>query len=176
MGRLLNYGLIEKKSKGYRRALRQCKKNKRLYGASFDNSETWYLDIVFYKYCRNHNLSKHKFLNNFITYSYEDDVIEEVCKEINGSYLDNWELVENRLALITQDVNNDILQHINKKQLEDVCNFLVPRLKAFKDITMAYPPDLTWEQWEEYIQNTIDEMDQKKTINLFLDRIHDFSW
>ena len=134
MGRLLNYGLIEKKSKGYRKALRQCKKNKRLYGAGFDNSETWYLDIVFYKYCRE------------------------------------------RLALKTQDVNNDILQHINKKQLEDVCNFLVPRLKAFKDITMAYPLDLTWEQWEEYIQNTIDEMEQKKTINLFLDRIHDFSW
>ena len=134
MGRLLNYGLIEKKSKSYRKALRQCKKNKRLYGAGFDNSETWYLDIVFYKYCRE------------------------------------------RLALKTQDVNNDILQHINKKQLEDVCNFLVPRLKAFKDITIAYPPDLTWEQWEEYIQNTIDEMEQKKTINLFLDRIHDFSW
>ena len=134
MGRLLNYGLIEKKSKGYRRALRQCKKNKRLYGAGFDNSETWYLDIVFYKYCKN------------------------------------------RLSLIVQDVNNDILQHINKNQLEDVCNFLVPRLKAYKDITMAYPLDLTWEQWEEYIQNTIDEMEQKKTINLFLDRIHDFVW
>ena len=134
MGRLLNYGLIEKKSKGYRKALRQCKKNKRLYGASFDNSETWYLDIVFYKYCKN------------------------------------------RLSLIVQDVNNDILQHINKNQLEDVCNFLVPRLKAYKDITMAYPLDLTWEQWEEYIQNTIDEMEQKKTINLFLDRIRDFVW
>ena len=134
MGRLLNYGLIEKKSKGYRRALRQCKKNKRLYGASFDNSETWYLDIVFYKYCKD------------------------------------------RLSLIVQDVNNDILQHINKNQLEDVCNFLVPRLKAYKDITMAYPLDLTWEQWEEYIQNTIDEMEQKKTINLFLDRIRDFIW
>ena len=134
MGRLLNYGLIEKKSKGYRKALRQCKKNKRLYGASFDNSETWYLDIVFYKYCKD------------------------------------------RLSLIVQDVNNDILQHINKNQLEDVCNFLVPRLKAYKDITMAYPLDLTWEQWEEYIQNTIDEMEQKKTINLFLDRIRDFIW
>lgn len=134
MGRLLNYGLIEKKSKGYRKALRQCKKNKRLYGASFDNSETWYLDIVFYKYCKD------------------------------------------RLSLIVQDVNNDILQHINKNQLEDVCNFLVPRLKAYKDITMAYPLDLTWEQWEEYIQNTIDEMEQKKTINLFLDRIRDFVW
>ncbi len=134
MGRLLNYGLIEKKSKGYRKALRQCKKNKRLYGASFDNSETWYLDIVFYKYCKD------------------------------------------RLSLIVQDVNNDILQHINKNQLEDVCNFLVPRLKAYKDITMAYPLDLTWEQWEDYIQNTIDEMEQKKTINLFLDRIRDFVW
>ena len=134
MGRLLNYGLIEKKSKGYRKALRQCKKNKRLYGASFDNSETWYLDIVFYKYCKD------------------------------------------RLSLIVQDVNNDILQHINKNQLEDVCNFLVPRLKAYKDITMAYPLDLTWEQWEEYIQNTINEMEQKKTINLFLDRIRDFVW
>lgn len=134
MGRLLNYGLIEKKSKGYRKALRQCKKNKRLYGASFDNSETWYLDIVFYKYCKD------------------------------------------RLSLIVHDVNNDILQHINKNQLEDVCNFLVPRLKAYKDITMAYPLDLTWEQWEDYIQNTIDEMEQKKTINLFLDRIRDFVW
>ena len=134
MGRLLNYGLIEKKSKGYRKALRQCKKNKRLYGASFDNSETWYLDIVFYKYCKD------------------------------------------RFSLIVQDVNNDILQHINKNQLEDVCNFLVPRLKAYKDITMAYPLDLTWEQWEDYIQNTIDEMEQKKTINLFLDRIRDFVW
>ena len=79
-----------------------------MYGASFDNSETWYLDIVFYKYCKN------------------------------------------RLSLIVQDVNNDILQHINKNQLEDVCNFLVPRLKAYKDITMAYPLDLTWEQWEDY--------------------------
>ena len=75
MGRLLNYGLIEKKSKGYRKALRQCKKNKRLYGASFDNSETWY-EVNLLKYKDNNKIldkfnKKRKML---IVQGTEDDV------------------------------------------------------------------------------------------------------
>lgn len=41
---------------------------------------------------------------------------------------------------------------------------------------MAYPIDLTSEQWEQYIQDTINEVEQNNNITPFLNRIHDFTW
>ena len=68
------------------------------------------------------------------------------------------------------------MQNINNKQREDLCNFLAPRLKAFKDLSMAYPLDLISEQWDQYIQDTINEVEQNNNITPFLNRIHDFTW
>ena len=179
MSKRLNYGLINKKSRGYRKALRQCKKNKRLYGASFDNSETWYLDNVFYKYCKDHNFFKHKKLDDFADFNYEDKIIEEYEREdadASFSVSDHWPLIEQRIVSLTNEVNQGVLQNIDDKQREELCKFLVPRIKAFKVLTVAYPLDLTWEEWEKYIQDTIDEMEQKHSLTLFLNRIHDFVW
>ena len=178
MSKLLNYGLVYKKSRGYRKALRQCKKNKRLYGASFDNSETWYLQIVFYQYCKDRNLSKHKFLKYFANYWHEDKVKKDYMREkgIDSFELENWPIIEERLVSLSNEINQDILQNINNKQREDLCNFLAPRLKAFKDLSMAYPLDLTSEQWDQYIQDTINEVEQNNNITPFINRIHDFTW
>ena len=92
------------------------------------------------------------------------------------SALDNWHLIEKRIVSLTNEVNQGILQNIDDKQREELCKFLVPRIKAFKVLTVAYPLDLTWEEWEKYIQDTIDEMEQKHSLTLFLNRIHDFVW
>ena len=58
MAKFLNYGCIEKNTKRYRKALRECRKNKKYYNLkkSFDDSETWNLDIVILKYCLNHKI------------------------------------------------------------------------------------------------------------------------
>ena len=97
-------------------------------------------------------------------------------KGIDSFELENWPIIEERLVSLSNEINQDILQNINNKQREDLCNFLAPRLKAFKDLSMAYPLDLTSEQWDQYIQDTINEVEQNNNITPFLNRIHDFTW
>ena len=41
----LNYGCVERNSREYRKALRQCRKNKKRFGVAFDDSETWNMDL-----------------------------------------------------------------------------------------------------------------------------------
>lgn len=42
----LNYGCVERNSRAYRKALRQCRKNKKRFGVAFDDSETWNIELV----------------------------------------------------------------------------------------------------------------------------------
>ena len=71
-------------------------------------------------------------------------------------------------------VNKEILDTMNDKQRSELCIFLISRLKAFKDRTMRFPTDMQNEEWKEYIQMSIDEIQQKGTIDLFIKRIRDF--
>ena len=63
MSKLISpYSLIEKGSKEYREALRAIRRNYKKYGAKFDNSELWNLDITIYKYVQLYGLCEHPFL------------------------------------------------------------------------------------------------------------------
>lgn len=183
MGKILNYGLFRKNSKTYRKALRQCRKHKRVYGASFDSSEIYNLCITFYKYCLHHNFSKDKFILHFHNYDLERYYLDNFVRIQNKNiilYSKNMKLVEHiklrekKFNERSDAVNKEILDTMNDKQRSELCIFLVPRLKAFKDRTMRFPSDMRMEEWQEYIQMCIDEIQQKGTIDLFIKRIRDF--
>jgi hypothetical protein len=59
---------------------------------------------------------------------------------------------------------------------DQFCEFILPRLKRFKEISLIYPFDLGEEAWNQYVQEAIDEIETKKTFEKFLTRISDFGW
>lgn len=56
-----------------------------------------------------------------------------------------------------------------------LCNFLVPRLVRFKEITMGYPCDMTEDEWDRYIESTIEEVKQG-CLDKFCERFNNFWW
>ena len=78
---IFNWGCIRKHEKGYRKALRQCKKNKKRFGVGFDNSETWNLDWTFLMYLYNTRwIREHDEFLKAHMFSREDDYI---CQKHN---------------------------------------------------------------------------------------------
>ena len=70
----------------------------------------------------------------------------------------------------------DIFYEIRTKFRYQFCEFILPRLKRFKEISLAYPSDLGEKGWTQYIQEAIDEIENEKTFEKFLSRIRDFGW
>mgnify|MGYP006898624730 FL=1 len=170
MSKLISpYSLIEKGTKEYREALRAIRRNYKKYGAKFDNSELWNLDSTIYKYVHLHKLCEHPFLEKCIAddsfmydkYWKEQGVTKE---EYHKNYKTYWGK-ENKLR---EEVNLQISKLTDKKFLE----FLLPRLKAFKDKTIGYPTYMTFEQYEEYLQSVIDEIETKGTCTLIYENFN----
>jgi hypothetical protein len=62
----------------------------------------------------------------------------------------------------------------SRKHLK-LCNFLVPRLVRFKEITIGYPCDMTPDAWDKYIESTIEEVKQGCLFK-FCERFNNFWW
>ena len=77
---------------------------------------------------------------------------------------------------IYRNIIEDIFYEILTKFRYQFCEFILPRLKRFKEILLAYPFDLGIEGWDRYVQDTIDEIENKKIFEKFVDRIADFWW
>ena len=156
---IFNWGCIRKHEKGYRKALRQCKKNKKRFGVGFDNSETWNLDWTFLMYLYNTRWTKwdpklDEFLKEYM-FSREDDYI---CDKYNIPKYDYQNIAEIENKLISDvfaSVNQ--LDDVKKKQLSD---FLIPRLIVFKENLHGYPANMSEVSWNEYIDETIEELKQ----------------
>lgn len=155
---IFNWGCIRKGEKGYRKALRQCKKNKKRFGVGFDNSETWDLDWTFLMYLyntrwiRNHD----EFLKAYMFQREE----EYVCEKYNiqeYDFLNIGGVLDKLVHEVFTSINQ--LDDEKKKQLSD---FLIPRLIVFKENLHGYPGDISPEDWDKYIDDTIEELKQLK--------------
>lgn len=146
-GKILGYGIIRKGTKEYRNALRYCRKMKRIYGVGFDYSELWNLDCTFLDFAYRKRYIKVKLDDKAFDYSFED---------------------YNKLK-------NEQIEIIRNIQNQEMCNFLLPRLKEFRLVTHGYP---AWcdneKEWYNYIGDCIREIEEQHTINKFLDKINSF--
>lgn len=163
------YSLIKKGTKEYREALRAIRRNYKKYGAKFDYSELWNLDSTIYKYVHIHKLCEHPFLEKCVVGdSFEYSKYwgrQGITKE---EYDKNWKLYWEKENELYKEVNLQISNLTDKKFLE----FLLPRLKAFKDNTIGYPSYMTFEQYEEYLQNVINEIETKGTCTLIYENFN----
>lgn len=158
----LGYGCREFGTKEIRKAYRQCRKNKKRFGVSFDDSETWNLDEVFMKFCWDNNIGRTDFMKWYISkkrwYTDYEKYDEELKNTLDGierlGFSAMWE---------------DSRKHIK------LCNFLVPRLVRFKQITIGYPCDMTADEWDKYIESTIEEV-KHGILYKFCERFNNFWW
>ena len=173
----LNYGCVERNSRGYRKALRQCRKNKKRFGVAFDDSETWNMDLVVLRWCYDNNvhpdpiIKKCRFSDILI-----EDWIQEFFEIDLSEYKRGSEEYMKLYDTIYRNIIEDIFYEIRTKFRYQFCEFILPRLKRFKEISLAYPFDLGEEGWDKYVQEAIDEIEKKKTFDKFVDRIVDFWW
>lgn len=163
------YSLIKKGTKEYREALRAIRRNYKKYGAKFDNSELWNLDSTIYKYVIIHKLCEHPFLEKCVAGgSFEYSKYWERQGITKEEYDENWKMYYEKEKELYNEVNLQISKLTDKPFLE----FLLPRLKAFKDNTFGYPVDMTFEQYEEYLQSVIDEIETKGTCTLIYENFN----
>ena len=79
--------------------------------------------------------------------------------------LDYYWNKENKLR---EEVNLQISKLTDKKFLE----FLLPRLKAFKNTTIGYPANMAFEEYEEYLQSVINEIETNGTCTLIYENFN----
>ena len=157
----LGYGYREFGTKEIRKAYRQCRKNFKRFGVAFDDSETWNLDETFMKFCWDNNIGRTDFMKWYISdkrwYTDYEKYDEELKNTLDG------------INLGFTGLYVDFRKHMK------LCNFLVPRLVRFKEITIGYPCDMTSEEWDKYIESTIEEVKQG-CLDKFCERFNNFWW
>ena len=181
-GKKIGYGVIQRGRSSYRNALRHYRKTKRLYGVGFDYTELWNLDSTFFNYIYKHNIVKSKFLEAIVNFNEDEFVLKQY--NLQDPYFEKdkdkkWELYQIRDKYVESEklkLRTEILEILDKHPeiKTNVCNFIVPRLKCFKDIIHSYPCDMTFESWKQYIQECIDEIENFEVFDKFFNKIYDF--
>ena len=170
-----NYGCIDRHHRGYRKALRQCKRNLQRYGVGFDDSETWNLDCAILHFL----LDKHFPLPHmdFIhCYLYESSLLYLDKYYPDVDYLD----CETGNSII-DSIHADILEQMRQysyEQKQQLFDFVIPRLDRMKNITIAYPgidEGATFEGWIETLERMIEELKVQK-MDLFLKYFFKHLW
>lgn len=157
----LGYGFREFGTKEIRKAYRQCRKNFKRFGVAFDDSETWNLDEVFMKYCWDNNIGRTEFMKWYIS---------------NKRWYTDYEKYDEELKNTLDGINLGFTGlYVDFRKHMKLCNFLVPRLVRFKEITMGYPCDMTSDAWDKYIESTIEEVKQG-CLYKFCERFNNFWW
>ena len=77
---------------------------------------------------------------------------------------------------IYRNIIEDIFYEIRIKFRYQFCEFILPRLKRFKEFSLTYLVDLGIDGWDKYIQEVIDEIENEKTFEKFVVRIDNFWW
>ena len=177
MGKIFNYGCREKKTREYRKALRECRKNKKRYGVAFDDSETWNLDMVVLQWCYDNHVHTHPIIkrcrfSEWLIGDYVEEYYADVLSMHTANYQEYYRLYDEIFNNIYKDAFAEIRVRLN----EQFCDFILPRLKRFKEICLTYPLDLGEEAWNQYVQDVIDEIETEKTFNKFQYRIKYFCW
>ena len=177
MGKMLNYGCREKNTREYRKALRECRKNKKRYGVAFDDSETWNLDMVVLQWCYDNHVHTHPIIKRC---RFSDwligDYIEDYYADVLSEDIADFQMYNRLYNEILENVYKDAFVQIRERLNDQFCDFILPRLKRFKEISLTYVYDFGEETWKQYVQDAIDEIETEKTFEKFLTRISDFWW
>ena len=157
----LGYGYREFGTKEIRKAYRQCRKNFKRFGVAFDDSETWNLDEVFMKFCWDNNIGRTEFMKWYIS---------------NKRWYTDYEKYDEELKNTLDGINLGFTGlYVDFRKHMKLCNFLVPRLVRFKEITIGYPCDMSPYEWDKYIESTIEEVKQG-CLYKFCNRFNNFWW
>lgn len=164
-----SYSLVKKGTKEYREALRSIRRNYKRYGAKFDNTELYNLDSTIYKYVHIHKLIDHSYLEQcglgdqgrYNKYWEKQGV---TLDQFNKDYTTYWEKEDE----FYKEVNLAISKLTDKKFFE----FLLPRLKAFKNKSNGYPIGISYEDYQKYLQSIIDEIETKGTCTLIYEKFN----
>lgn len=143
--RPLNYGWVMKHDWNYRRALRQCRINRKRYGAAFDATEVKDLFSSMCTFMQKNAFPIDKFLLCFANGVVNEDVLNRYPK-----------LKELFMGEATIEVIYEMDSVFNKQiiELDDwykqkLIEFLLPRLQCFADTCMTYPEDWVEEKPED---------------------------
>ncbi len=137
----------------------------------------WNLDIVVLQWCYDNNvhpdpiIKKCRFSDTLV----EDYILEYYEKDLS-EYKNDYQEYNRKFNIILENMFEEIFYRIRTKFRYQFCEFILPRLKRFKEISLTYPSDLGKEGWDKYIQEAIDEIEKEKTFEKFLIRISDFWW
>ena len=157
--------------------MRQCRKNKKRFGVAFDDSETWNIDLVVLQWCYDNHIHTHPIIKrNHFSDTLIEDWIEKYYGNTLSEYKSDYQEYHKMCNETLHNIYTDIFYEIHTKFRYQFCEFILPRLKRFKEISLAFPSDIGTEGWNQYIQETIDEIENKKTFEKFANRIDDFCW
>lgn len=155
-----NYGCIYRNQKGYRKALRECKKNQKHFNLSkgFDDSETWNLECTLYHFLYNTN------------------IIPEIRTKLKIliEYFDNGKYPIEKYSILEEEVI-DTVRHTSLENHKLIAEFMSPRVQRFIQITVVYPTNMNWEEWKNILQTMVKEMKQG-SIDTMLDFIFELWW
>ncbi len=173
-----NYGYIYRRHRGYRKALRQCRRNLQRYGVGFDDSETWDLHAVIIKYLVNHNfpLPHKEFVLCYYHTGGQEGYLDRYYPDLNYTKLHYVQEANRILDPLMADVLENI-KHYNEEQRQKLIDFVLPRIDRLKNITIGYSPAIcnTFEDWILLLGSMLEELKQNK-LNLFLQYFQYLWW
>lgn len=159
--RPLNYGWVMKHDWNYRKALRQCRVNKKRYGAAFDETE---VKELFRSMCI--FMEKNAFpIDKVLLYFAKGIFNEDICNR----YPKLKELFrgEETIEVIYEidSVFNKQIIELDELQKRKLIDFILPRLECFADTCMTYPEDWLEEKPEDLdivVPRMIEELKANK--------------
>ena len=128
----------------------------------------FFVKNIFVKSCQNRVVTLLNKITDWIQDFFEPDLSE--YERGSEEYMKLYDT-------IYRNIIEDIFYEIRTKFRYQFCEFILPRLKRFKEISLTYPFDLGIEEgWDKYVQEAIGEIEKEKTFEKFVDRIDDFCW
>ena len=159
--RPFNYGWVMKHDWNYRKALRQCRNNRKRYGGAFDETE---VKDLFSSMCT--FMQKNAFPIDKVLLHFARGIFNE---EVYNRYPKLKELFRGEETI---EVIYEIDSIFNKQiiELDDLYKkkliaFLLPRLECFADTCMTYPEDWVEEKPEDLdiiVLQMIEELKSNK--------------
>ena len=159
--RPLNYGWVMKHDWNYRRALRQCRINRKRYGAAFDETE---VKDLFSSMCT--FMQKNVFpIDKVLLYFAKGIFNKEVCKRYPK--LKELFMGEETIEVIYEidSVFNKQIIELDEVYKQKLIDFLLPRLECFANTCMIYPEDWVEEKPEDLdiiVPQMIEELKSNK--------------
>ena len=137
--RPFNYGYIEKHDWEYRKALRQCRRNKKRYGAAFDNSEAYQLASAICVFMLTHNYP----INKAYLYFKGKGVYKNALYEMHPNFpedigAENWFDEYFKVEEAAHETICKQMAELDNAHKQELIQFAIPRLQFVFDIKSLY--------------------------------------